>query len=255
MADEEGVEIPARRRRRRKGRGRRNKDEGNEDENEVENVENEVEEEQEDDEKEEIPDEEVEEENDEDDSNENGGRRRRKRRDRTRNEEARDIKKKKEPVGNFKSRRAKLRAVSETKYASYKGVSSILAILLLILCFVGYFHVCMVNRNCMNYMDPAVPKNYTDTFMPFVATGVIFSVWSYGAAMSESAENLLICGVLFSIYSVIVFVYGVQVADLGTVAKSESYAGTVFKTFTAAEEKYYPSQQILSERRQQYAST
>ena len=44
-----------------------------------------------------------------------------------------------------------------------------------------------------------------------------------------------------------VFIYGVQVADLGTIANSESYAGTVFKTFTAAEEKYYPSQQILSE--------
>ena len=63
--------------------------------------------------------------------------------------------------------------------------------------------------------------------------------------MSESAENLLICGFFYSVYSIIVFIYGVQVADLGTIANSESYVEQFSKTFTAAEEKYYPSQQIL----------
>ena len=43
----------------------------------------------------------------------------------------------------------------------------------------------------MNNVDPAVPQIHTDTFIPFMIFGILFSFWAYGAAMSDKRCNNL----------------------------------------------------------------
>jgi hypothetical protein len=254
MDEDDGVEMPKRRRGKR-GRRRRKKEEeeDNEDNNEEEEKDDDEVNDENNNDDDDVEQEEEQEEKDGIDENK-GGRQRRKRRDRKK-KEAQELNNK-EPVGNSKSRRAKLRgSATASNYTTMKIGSGALAGLMFIACFAGYFHTCMVHRSCMNNVDPAVPQGYTDSFIPFIIFGLIFSLWGYGAAMSESYGNLFVYAVFSLTYSIVVIVYGGNLADMANPVNSATYASKVYATLTSVQVKYYPTENDLTTAYQKYTST